>query len=79
MDRLTNSLQQHLALADKMVANGKTAAAKRDAAAAEQRRLQPLLQRLVQRTKELQTDMEKHISRKYHMRPVHIAGATATL
>ena len=62
-----------------MVANGKTAAAKRDAAAAEQRRLQPLLQRLVQRTKELQTDMEKHISRKYHMRPVHITGATATL
>jgi len=79
VDRLTNSLQQHLALADKMVANGKTAAAKRDAAAAEQRRLQPLLQRLVQRTKELQTDMEKHISRKYHMRPVHITGATATL
>nr|CAG4638515.1 EOG090X07S9 [Cyclestheria hislopi] len=79
VDRLTASLQQRLKLVDKMTANGKLAAEKRRGAAAEQSRLQPQLQLLIEKTKELQSNMERHISKKYNNRPVHIIGGISAV
>ena len=76
---MANSLQQHMKLADKMVANQKSAAEKRKATAVEQSRLQPLLKRLVEQTKQLQAQVEQQISKKYNNRPVHITGGITTL
>nr|CAG4643277.1 EOG090X07S9 [Ilyocryptus agilis] len=79
VDRVATALQQHLKLADKMEANRVATAEKRRAAAAEQGRLQPLVKRLIERTKELQADIEQSISRKYNNRPVHITGGVTTI
>lgn len=79
MDRVAASLQQHLKFADKMDANRAAAAERRRAAAGEQTRLTPALKRLVDKTKELQGDIEEAISKKYNNRPVHITGGVATL
>nr|CAG4641774.1 EOG090X07S9 [Eurycercus lamellatus] len=79
VDRVATSLQQHLKLADKMEGNGLAAAEKRRSTAAEQARLQPMLKRLIDRTKELQAQIEQSISKKYNSRPVHITGGVATL
>lgn len=54
-------------------------AEKRLATAAEQARHQPLLKKLIQRTKELQSDIEKAISKKYNNRSVYITGGITTI
>ena len=79
VDRVANSLQQNLRLADKMQSHSKASAEKRRTTAAEQARQQPLLKRLIERTKELQGEIEKNISKKYNNRPVHITGGVAAL
>lgn len=79
VDRVANSLQQQLRLADKMENNKKMVAEKRLATAAEQARHQPLLKKLIQRTKELQSDIEKAISKKYNNRSVYITGGITTI
>jgi hypothetical protein len=79
VDRVANSLQQHLRLADKMEANRAILAERRRSAAADQARLLPTLKKLIERTKELQADMEKNISKKYNNRPVHITGGVTSL
>nr|CAH0110589.1 unnamed protein product [Daphnia galeata] len=79
VDRVANSLQQHLKLADKMEANRVIIGERRRSAAAEQVRLQPTLKKLIERTKELQADIEKIISKKYNNRPVHITGGVTSL
>nr|SVE85551.1 EOG090X07S9 [Daphnia pulicaria] len=79
VDRVANSLQQHLRLADKMEANRMILAERRRSAAAEQVGLQPTLKKLIERTKELQADLEKNISKKYNNRPVHITGGVTSL
>ena len=76
---MANSLQQNLRLADKMQSHSKASAEKRRTTAAEQARQQPLLKRLIERTKELQGEIEKNISKKYNNRPVHITGGVAAL
>lgn len=73
------SLQQQLKFAEKMEANRTATAEKRRAAVAEQARLQPMLKRLIERTKELQGQLELSISKKYNNRPVHITGGVAAL
>lgn len=79
VDRVANSLQQNLRLADKMEGNKTTLAEKRRASAVEQSRLQPALKKLIERTKELQADIEQSISKKYNNRPVHITGGVTSL
>nr|SVE89938.1 EOG090X07S9 [Daphnia sinensis] len=79
VDRVANSLQQHRRLADKVDGNRTTLAERRRTAAAEQARLQPTLKKLIERTKELQADIEKNISKKYNNRPVHITGGVTSL
>lgn len=79
VDRVANSLQQHLHLADKVEGNRTTLAERRRTAATEQARLQPTLKKLIERTKELQADLEKNISKKYNNRPVHITGGVTSL
>nr|CAG4647980.1 EOG090X07S9 [Moina brachiata]SVE93064.1 EOG090X07S9 [Moina brachiata] len=79
VDRIASSVQQQLKLADKMESNKKAVAEKRAATAAEQARLQPLLKKLIERTRELQGDIAKAISKKYNNRPVHITGGVTTI
>lgn len=79
MDRVAASLQQHLKFAEKMEGNRVATVEKRRSAAADQARLQPMLKRLIERTKELQADIEGSISKKYNNRPVHITGGVTTL
>lgn len=54
VDRLTDKLKQKLQLADKMVFYQKQSVAKRNQALEEQRELEPKLDVITQRTKELQ-------------------------
>ena len=79
VDRVAASLQQHLKFADKMETSRLAATERRRAAAGEHARLQPVLKRLIERTKELQAHLEQNISSKYNNRPVHITGGVATL
>nr|CAG4646332.1 EOG090X07S9 [Macrothrix elegans] len=79
VDRVANSLEQNLRLAEKMEANRASIVEKRRQTAAEQGRLQPLLKKLIEKTKELQADLEQNISKKYNNRPVYITGGIATL
>nr|CAG4634845.1 EOG090X07S9 [Alona affinis] len=79
VDRVVASLQQNLKFADKMEANRLSVAERRRAAASEHSRLQPVLKRLIERTKELQGEIEQNVSKKYNNRPVHITGGVATL
>lgn len=52
---------------------------KRRAAAVEQSRLQPTLKKMIERTKELQGEIERNISKKYNNRPVNITGGVTSL
>nr|CAG4644866.1 EOG090X07S9 [Leptodora kindtii] len=79
VDRLAGSLEQNLKLADKIVANQTAAANKRTEAVVEQNRLEPLVKMLVESTKQLQVNIEQHISKKYNNRPVHITGGVTAL
>lgn len=79
VDRLASSLQQQLKFAEKMEKNQASAVEKRKAAAAEQKRFHPLIKKLIERTKELQANIEETVSKKYNNRPVHITGGVASL
>ncbi|XP_064617573.1 CDK5 regulatory subunit-associated protein 3-like isoform X2 [Liolophura sinensis] len=79
VDRLTDTLKQKLQLADKMVFYQKQSVAKRNQALEEQRDLEPKLDVIIQRTKELQKQMQKEISKKYKDRPVNIMGEINTI
>nr|XP_031838396.1 CDK5 regulatory subunit-associated protein 3 [Nomia melanderi] len=79
MDVLAATLKQKLSLIDKMIALQDAMKQKRKNAAEEAESLQPLLQRLIQRTKELQTQIEQDISKKYKNRVVHLTGGISTL
>lgn len=54
LDRLTDSLQQKLKVSEKMVVSSKLMAEKRDAASKEQMDLEPKLEVIKSKTKELQ-------------------------
>lgn len=74
VDRLKDSLKQTLSLADKMVFYEKEMVVKKKEIMEEQRQLEPKLNVIVQRTKEMQKQMEGEISVKYKNRPVNIMG-----
>ena len=79
MDRLASSLQQQLKFGEKMEANRAAAVEKRKSAASEQKRFHPLIKKLVEKSKELQVNIEANVSKKYNNRPVHITGGVASL
>ncbi|XP_052239555.1 CDK5 regulatory subunit-associated protein 3-like [Dreissena polymorpha] len=74
VDRLRDSLRQTLTLADKMVFYEKEMVSRRYAAIEEEQELHPRVAFMVKRTKEMQKQMEKEISKKYKDRPVNIMG-----
>ncbi|XP_076249403.1 CDK5RAP3 protein homolog isoform X2 [Calliopsis andreniformis] len=74
VDTLTLSLKQKLNLIDKMIVLQKTIREKREIAIEEGISLQPVLQLLIQKTKELQIQIEKDISKRYKNRIVHLMG-----
>lgn len=74
LDRLADSLQQKLNVSGKMVSSSKTMAEKRQFAAKEQMELEPKLEVIKSKTKELQRKIAEEISKKYKNRPVNIMG-----
>ncbi|KZC07753.1 CDK5 regulatory subunit-associated protein 3, partial [Dufourea novaeangliae] len=79
VDVLAASLKQKLSLIDKMTALQNTMKQKKKDAAEEADSLGPLLQCIIQRTKELQTQIEQDISKKYKNRVVRLTGGISTL
>ncbi|KAL3836336.1 hypothetical protein ACJMK2_021769 [Sinanodonta woodiana] len=79
VDRLKESLQQTLKLADKMVLYEKEMILKSKEASNEEGQLQPRLDLLRQQTKEMQKQMEEEISKKYKGRRVNIMGEINTI
>ncbi|KAL9967232.1 hypothetical protein ACROYT_G025412 [Oculina patagonica] len=79
LDRLADSLQQKLKVSEKLVAAIKTVADKRQAASTEQRDLEPKLEVIRTKTKELQQQLAQEISKKYKTRPVNIMGEINTI
>ncbi|XP_054009160.1 CDK5 regulatory subunit-associated protein 3 [Hylaeus anthracinus] len=79
VDVLVASLKQKLSLIDKMIASQKIVRQKRDDAEEQANALRPLLQLVIQRTKELQTQIEQDISKRYKNRAVHLTGGISNL
>lgn len=79
MDRVSSSLQQHLRFAEKMETKRNQFIEKRSSAASEQSRLQPALKGMIERTRELQAQIEQSISKKYNNRPVHVTGGVTSI
>ncbi|CAH0723953.1 unnamed protein product, partial [Brenthis ino] len=79
VDVLTAQLQQKLALCAKLSARAARETERRAAAAARAAAARPQLQRIVDRTKELQANIESEISKKYKGRPVNIIGGVKFL
>ncbi|XP_020616313.1 CDK5 regulatory subunit-associated protein 3-like isoform X2 [Orbicella faveolata] len=79
LDRLADSLQQKLKVSEKLVASIKTMADKRQAASTEQQDLEPKLEVIRMKTKELQVQIAQEISKKYKNRPVNIMGEINTV
>ncbi|CAK1543840.1 unnamed protein product [Leptosia nina] len=74
VDVLTAQLQQKLVICEKMARLAEREDEKRRAAGDRATELRPLLTRLIERTVELQANIEKEISKKYKGRPVNIIG-----
>ncbi|XP_067022124.1 CDK5 regulatory subunit-associated protein 3-like isoform X1 [Acropora muricata] len=74
LDRLVDSLQQKLKISEKMVSSRKIVVEKRQTAAEEQMNLEPKLDIIRSKTKELQWQVAEEISKKYKNRPVNIMG-----
>ncbi|KAJ7381249.1 CDK5 regulatory subunit associated protein 3 [Desmophyllum pertusum] len=79
LDRLADSLQQKLKVSEKLVTSIKMMADKRQAASTEQRDLEPKLEVIRTKTKELQGQIAQDISKKYKNRPVNIMGEINTI
>ncbi|XP_033332884.1 CDK5 regulatory subunit-associated protein 3 [Megalopta genalis] len=74
IDKFSTTLKHKQSLVDKMIAMQHTMKQKRQTAAKEVAALQPLLQCIIQRTKELQEKIEQDISKKYKNRDVQLTG-----
>ncbi|XP_059054573.1 CDK5RAP3-like protein [Achroia grisella] len=79
VDVLTAQLKQKLTLGDKLSKLAARAAEQATAANARGAQLRPVLARIIQRTKELQAQIESDISKKYKGRPVNIIGGVKFL
>uniref|UniRef100_A0A8C4XHN5 Uncharacterized protein n=2 Tax=Erpetoichthys calabaricus TaxID=27687 RepID=A0A8C4XHN5_ERPCA len=74
VDRVTDILQQKMKQADILVLKQQRMVEKRQEALAEQAKLEPQLDLLIKRTRELQKQIEADISRRYNNRPVNLMG-----
>ncbi|KAK3700499.1 hypothetical protein QZH41_015723 [Actinostola sp. cb2023] len=74
VDRLAESLQQKLRISEKLKTSCTNMVEKRKAAAEQQRDLEPKLDVIRCKTKELQAQIVQEISKKYKNRPVNIMG-----
>uniref|UniRef100_A0A7M4EJC5 CDK5 regulatory subunit associated protein 3 n=1 Tax=Crocodylus porosus TaxID=8502 RepID=A0A7M4EJC5_CROPO len=74
VDRVSDLLRQKLKQADLLVLKKEFMVQKREEALAEQGALEPRLDLLVQKTKELQKLIEADISKRYSGRPVNLMG-----
>ncbi|XP_063992598.1 CDK5 regulatory subunit-associated protein 3 [Diachasmimorpha longicaudata] len=79
VDVLAGTLQQKLVLADKMIAMQNSVKVKQEDVRERASALQAVLKVVVQRTRELQSEIEKDISKKYKNRKVHLTGGISTL
>ncbi|XP_037320378.1 CDK5 regulatory subunit-associated protein 3 isoform X2 [Pungitius pungitius] len=74
VERVSELLRQKLKQADILVLKGATMVEKRQEALEEQSRLEPRVDLLAGRTRELQKMIEADISKRYHKRPVNLMG-----
>ncbi|NXM05882.1 CK5P3 protein, partial [Tyrannus savana] len=74
VERVSELLRQKLRQAELLLAKKEVMAQKRREALAEQAALEPKLDRLVEKTKELQKLIEADISKRYGGRPVNLMG-----
>lgn len=79
VDVLASSLKQKLILIDKMIALEKCSREKRVDLADQADALRPLLKLIIQKTKDLQAEIEQEISKKYKNRIVRLTGGISTL
>ncbi|KAK8733183.1 hypothetical protein OTU49_006511 [Cherax quadricarinatus] len=75
VDRLADSLKSKLAVGDKLAESQVSAIQLKEKTAEEQRSLTPKLALIIARTKELQSHIQEHISKRYKNRPVNLMGA----
>lgn len=74
VERLTESLQHKLKLSEKMQASCKAVVTRQQEAAALQSQLEPKLDVIVTKTKQLQKQISEEISKKYDNRIVNVMG-----
>ncbi|KAH6930105.1 hypothetical protein HPB50_009464 [Hyalomma asiaticum] len=74
VDRLVETLQQKLYLADKNLQSREAVATRRQEALEEQRQLQPKLDLILAKIRQLQKQVQDDISKRYKGRPVNIMG-----
>ncbi|XP_072026690.1 CDK5 regulatory subunit-associated protein 3-like [Amphiura filiformis] len=79
VDRLTETLKEKLTLAEKMVASQQAVREKGENSLEDARALQPKLNTLIDKTRELQRHIEEDISKRYKNRPVNLMGAINTI
>lgn len=79
VDRLSANLRKLTSDADKMASLSRLMSTRHDEAIAEQRRLEPQLELVQQRTKQLQKQIEGEISKRYKNRRVNIMGEINTI
>nr|CAI5827122.1 unnamed protein product [Callosobruchus analis] len=74
VDTLTESLKQKLSVVERMKANQKLLDEKIKSMRDEVRAIEPVIKVLIEKTKDLQKEIENDISKKYKGRPVHLVG-----
>nr|CAD7398388.1 unnamed protein product [Timema cristinae] len=79
VDLLANSLKQKLAAAEKLVASQEVVRQRRSEAHSEANKLRPKLKLVIDKTKQLQAEIQQDISKKYKGRPVNLMGGVNTL
>ncbi|NXP82664.1 CK5P3 protein, partial [Ramphastos sulfuratus] len=76
VDRVSELLRQRLRQAELLLAKKELMSQKREEALAEQAALEPKLDRLLEKTKELQKLIEADVSKRYSGRPVNLMGVS---
>ncbi|KAL6265628.1 hypothetical protein P5V15_002422 [Pogonomyrmex californicus] len=79
VDVVATTLKQKLNLIDRMVTQQESMRQKQEDTQNQINKLRPLLKLVIQRTKELQTEIEQDISKKYKNRTVYLTGGVNML
>uniref|UniRef100_A0A1B6DP65 Uncharacterized protein n=1 Tax=Clastoptera arizonana TaxID=38151 RepID=A0A1B6DP65_9HEMI len=79
LDHLVSTVEHKRSLIEKLAASQQAVHQKGKEALEEAQNLQNKQKLIVEKTKELQTQIEKDISKKYKNRPVNLMGGVATL